>query len=71
MAPSSPYAPFQAEEWMRTAAITPRKRCQSTVGSRIPAQAKPSASTPTKKAGPVTPVCLWIQGDLFQEKLPC
>lgn len=71
MAPSSPYAPFQAEEWMRASAITPRKRCHATAGSKTLAPVKPSASIPMKKVSAKTPGCSWIQGDLFQEKLPC
>ena len=38
MAPSSPYAPFKAEEWMRESLITPRKRCPVTAGSRTRTQ---------------------------------
>ena len=71
MAPSSPYAPFKAEDWMRASVITPRKRCQGTVGSKTPTPATRSVSKPTKKAGIAIHAYSWIQGDLFQVNPLC
>ena len=71
MSPSSPYATFRADAWMRGPAIAIPAPCAAKPGSITPKRRTPSASTGMKKAFRKTRTSLWIQGDLFQASLPC
>ena len=56
MAPSSPYATFRAEEWMRASQIRPRK----VLAELAPATAHASRRRPSRRAA-----CGVVQGELF------
>jgi len=67
MTPSSPYAAFRAEEWMRTSMIRPRKVFSQALASQAcsASSAAPSrqASASTAVASLVSPSV--VQGELF------
>ena len=63
MSPSSPYAPFQADAWMRQSLIRPRKVFAPSAAS----QSMRSKGAPRHRLGQV------VQGELFlfPVVLPC